>query len=408
MKKINKCRFCKSKSLKDVINLGSQSLTGVFPRNNDDKISKGPLIATLCVSCSLLQLRHSFNLNEMYGHNYGYRSSLNASMVKHLRNKAINLKKNFSIKKNEYIIDIGSNDGTFLSFFENYKNLIGVDPTIKKFKKFYNKKIKQIDDFFPSDKILKELKNNKAKLITSISMFYDLEDPLEFIENIQNILDKDGIWHFEQSYMPFMLKQNSYDTICHEHLEYYSLTVVKKILNKANMKILNVELNNVNGGSFAVTATHSNSKLKTNNKIIDWVLREEKKMNLSNIKVYKNFQRNILLHKKSLLNLLRKLKNKNKVVCGLGASTKGNVILQYCGITKNLLRNIYEINKDKFGKFTPGSNIKILSDKKINKNNCDYLLVLPWHFKDHIIKNERKNLQAGIKLIFPLPQIEII
>lgn len=408
MKKINKCRFCKSKSLKDVINLGSQSLTGVFPRNNDDKISKGPLIATLCVSCSLLQLRHSFNLNEMYGHNYGYRSSLNASMVKHLRNKAINLKKNFSIKKNEYIIDIGSNDGTFLSFFENYKNLIGVDPTIKKFKKFYNKKIKQIDDFFPSDKILKELKNNKAKLITSISMFYDLEDPLEFIENIQNILDKDGIWHFEQSYMPFMLKQNSYDTICHEHLEYYSLTVVKKILNKANMKILNVELNNVNGGSFAVTATHSNSKLKTNNKIIDWVLREEKKMNLSNIKVYKNFQRNILLHKKSLLNLLRKLKNKNKVVCGLGASTKGNVILQYCGITKNLLRNIYEINKDKFGKFTPGSNIKILSDKKINKNNCDYLLVLPWHFKDHIIKNERKTLQAGIKLIFPLPQIEII
>jgi hypothetical protein len=174
------------------------------------------------------------------------------------------------------------------------------------------------------------------------------------------------------------------------------------------MKILNVELNNVNGGSFAVTATHSNSKLKTNNKIIDWVLREEKKMNLSNIKVYKNFQRNILLHKKSLLNLLRKLKNKNKVVCGLGASTKGNVILQYCGITKNLLRNIYEINKDKFGKFTPGSNIKILSDKKINKNNCDYLLVLPWHFKDHIIKNERKTLQAGIKLIFPLPQIEII
>ena len=148
MKKINKCRFCKSKSLKDVINLGSQSLTGVFPRNNDDKISKGPLIATLCASCSLLQLRHSFNLNEMYGHNYGYRSSLNVSMVNHLRSKAINLKKNFSIKKNEYIIDIGSNDGTFLSFFKNYKNLIGVDPTIKKFKKFYNKKLSKLMIFF--------------------------------------------------------------------------------------------------------------------------------------------------------------------------------------------------------------------------------------------------------------------
>ena len=408
MKKISKCRFCKSKNLKDAINLGLQSLTGIFPRNNYDKISKGPLIVTLCGSCSLLQLRHSFDLNEMYGHNYGYRSSLNASMVNHLRNKAINLKKNFSIKKNEYIIDIGSNDGTFLSCFENYNNLVGVDPTIKKFKKFYNSKIKQIDDFFPSNKILKILKNNKAKLVTSISMFYDLEDPLEFIEKIKSILDKDGIWHFEQSYLPFMLKQNSYDTICHEHLEYYSLTVVNKILNKANMKILNVELNHINGGSFAVTATHSKSKLKANNKIIERILREEKKMNLSNIKVYKNFQKNILLHKKFLLNLLRKLKRKNKIVCGLGASTKGNVILQYCGITNDLLRYIYEINKDKFGKFTPGSNIKILSDKKINRNNCDYLLVLPWHFKDHIIKNERKVLEAGIKLIFPLPQIEII
>lgn len=408
MKKIKKCRFCNSERLKDVINLGNQYLTGVFPKKKNTKISKGPLIVTLCKNCSLLQLKHSFNLNEMYGENYGYRSSLNLSMVKHLKNKSINLQRKYSLKKGDYIIDIGSNDGTFLSFFKNFKNLIGVDPTIKKFKKFYSKNITQIEDFFPSSSIFNHIQNNKVKLITSISMFYDLEDPLSFVKNIKKVLDKDGIWHFEQSYMPFMLKQNSYDTICHEHLEYYSLTIIKKILSKAGLKIIDVEFNNINGGSFAVTATHKKSKLSSNNKVIKWLLKEENKMRLSNISVYKNFHKNIIHHKKSLLDLLKKLKKNKKVVSGLGASTKGNVILQYCGIKKNLLNNIYEINKDKFEKYTPGTNIKIVSDKKIKKNNCDYLLVLPWHFKDHVIQNEKQHLQNGIKLIFPLPQIEII
>lgn len=408
MKKINKCRFCKSERLKDVINLGNQHLTGVFPKKKNTKISKGPLIVTLCKNCSLLQLKHSFNLNEMYGENYGYRSSLNLSMVKHLKNKSINLQRKYLLKKSDFIIDIGSNDGTFLGFFKNFKNLIGVDPTIKKFKKFYSKNITQIEDFFPSSSILNHIQNNKVKLITSISMFYDLEDPLSFVKSIKKMLDKDGIWHFEQSYMPFMLKQNSYDTICHEHLEYYSLTIIKKILSKAGLKIIDVEFNNINGGSFAVTATHKKSKLSSNNKVIRWLLKEENNMRLSNISVYKNFHKNITHHKKSLLDLLKKLKKNKKIVSGLGASTKGNVILQYCGIKKNLLNNIYEINKDKFEKYTPGTNIKIVSDKKIKKNNCDYLLVLPWHFKDHVIQNEKQHLQNGIKLIFPLPQIEIV
>jgi hypothetical protein len=408
MLKIKFCRFCKSKKLRDVINLGFQSLTGVFHKKKNSKISRGPLIVTLCRECSLLQLRHSYDLGEMYGDNYGYRSSLNSSMVRHLKNKSINLKRKYNIKQSDYIIDIGSNDGTFLNFFKSYKKLIGVDPTIKKFKRFYNKDILQISDFFPSKKILEELNQKKVKLITSISMFYDLENPLDFVRSISQILEKNGVWHFEQSYMPFMLKNNSYDTICHEHLEYYSLSVIKNILNKANLKILDVEFNDINGGSFAVTAAHTKSTMKPNNKIINWLLKEEKNLNLSDVEVYKNFQKKILLHKKSLLDLLKKLKKNNKTISGLGASTKGNVILQYCGIKNNLLKNIYEINKDKFNKFTPGTNIKILSDKKIIKNNCDYLLVLPWHFKDHIIKKEKKLLQLGIKLIFPLPKIEII
>lgn len=407
MKKILFCRFCKSNKLVDVINLGKQSLTGVFPKNVKDKVTRGPLIVALCKNCSLLQLRHSYNMEELYGLNYGYRSSLNSSMVNHLRNKAITLVKNYKITKKDFIIDIGSNDGTFLNFFKNYKNLIGVDPTIAKFKKNYNKEITQIEDFFPSNILNSKIKLKKAKLITSFSMFYDLEDPFEFSCQIKKMLTSDGVWQFEQSYMPFMLKQNSYDTICHEHLEYYSLTIIKKILEKAELKILDVEFNNINGGSFSVTATHGNSKKKSNQKIISWLLGEEQKMELNKPKVYLDFADRTKKHKKSLLNLLQKLKRNKKKVSGLGASTKGNVILQYCKIDKSLLKNIYEINTDKFGKFTPGSNIKILSDKKISKNNCDYLLVLPWHFKDHIIKKEKKLIQKGIKLIFPLPEIEI-
>ena len=407
MKKILFCRFCKSNKLVDVINLGKQSLTGVFPKNVKDKVTRGPLIVALCKNCSLLQLRHSYNTEELYGLNYGYRSSLNSSMVNHLRNKAITLVKNYKITKKDFIIDIGSNDGTFLNFFKNYKNLIGVDPTIAKFKKNYNKEITQIEDFFPSNILNSKIKLKKAKLITSFSMFYDLEDPFEFSCQIKKMLTSDGVWQFEQSYMPFMLKQNSYDTICHEHLEYYSLTIIKKILEKAELKILDVEFNNINGGSFSVTATHGNSKKKSNQKIISWLLGEEQKMELNKPKVYLDFADRTKKHKKSLLNLLQKLKRNKKKVSGLGASTKGNVILQYCKIDKSLLESIYEINTDKFGKFTPGSNIKILSDKKISKNNCDYLLVLPWHFKDHIIKKEKKLIQKGIKLIFPLPEIEI-
>tara|TARA_B100000787_G_C16183635_1_gene293304 strand:- start:316 stop:1542 length:1227 start_codon:yes stop_codon:yes gene_type:complete len=408
MKKIDNCRFCKSKNIANVVNLGKQTLTGVFPKKPDEKITKGPLVMCLCKNCSLLQLRHSFDLNEMYGKNYGYRSSLNSSMVKHLKTKAFNLRKKYHIKKHHYIVDIGSNDGTFLNFFSNFKNLIGIDPTIKKFKKFYRKEINKIEDFFPSNQIEKIIKYKKVKLITSISMFYDLENPLEFVENIKNLLDTDGVWHFEQSYMPSMLKQNSYDTICHEHLEYYSLSIVKKILNKGGLKILDVELNNINGGSFCVTAGHQKSKIKCNNKLIKSIINKEKKMNLSNLKTYSKFDKNVKLHKKSLVQLLKNLKKNKKKVSGLGASTKGNVILQYCGINKNLLKNVYEINKDKFKKFTPGTNIQILDDKKISKKNCDYLMVLPWHFKDHIIKKEKKLTKLGIKLIFPLPKIEVI
>ena len=402
--KIKNCRSCKSTSLTNLYSLGKHSLTGIFPSTKNSKITKGNLSMIICNKCKLLQLENNFDANEMYGDNYGYMSSLNSSMVSHLKLKALSLKKKYNLKINNNILDIGSNDGTFLSFFNNKFKLFGCDPTIKKFSKYYRKDINQIPSFFTS----KLFKDKKFNLITSISMFYDLPDPLSFAKEIKSILHNDGVWHIELSYMPMMIKNRSYDTICHEHLEYYSLRSLKYLLDKADLKIINLSFNQINGGSIEVDIAKKKSKLKESKPLINWVLKSERLNKYNEIKKHKNFFKECQNHKVLLKNLLITLKKQNKKIIGYGASTKGNVLLQYCNINSNLLNCISEVNKFKFNKYTPGSNIKIISEKKAKLKNPDYMLVLPWHFKDNILKREQKFLKGGGKLIFPLPDIEII
>jgi hypothetical protein len=361
----------------------------------------------LCDNCSLLQLENSFDSKIMYGNNYGYRSSLNNHMVNHLKNKSVNLIKKYNILKNEAVIDIGSNDGTFLKNFNN-KILIGIDPTIKKFGKFYRKDIIQIDDFFSLDLIKKKLKNKKVKLITSISMFYDLENPLKFAEEIYEALDKNGDWHFEQSYMPSMIRSYSYDTICHEHLEYYSLKSLKYILDKVGFKIIDLEFNDINGGSFALTVAKEKSKFADYKKITDWLLKKEDLNRYNTLSKQKEFFKDVEKHKILLKNLLLNIKEMKKTVVGYGASTKGNVILQYCGINENLIKCIADVNEFKHYKYTPGSKIKIIPENQARALNPDFFLVLPWHFKNFILNKEKKFIQNGGKFIFPLPEIEIV
>ena len=402
--KIKNCRSCKSTNLIKVYSLGKQSLTGVFPPQKNTNITKGDLSMIICNRCKLLQLQHNFNPDEMYGSNYGYMSSLNKSMVSHLKMKALNLKKKYNLKIKNNILDIGSNDGTFLSYFNNKFILFGCDPTIKKFKNFYRKDIKQIPLFFSS----KHFKNKKFDLITSISMFYDLPDPLDFAQQIHSILHEKGIWHIELSYMPMMIKNTSYDTICHEHLEYYSLKSLKYLLDRANLKIVNLSFNQINGGSIELDIAKKKSTHNECTHLINWVLESEKLNKYNDIERQKAFFKECKNHKYLLKKLLLTLKKQNKKILGYGASTKGNVLLQYCGINSKILDNIAEVNKFKFNKFTPGTKIKIISEKKAKQKKPDYLLVLPWHFKDHIVKREQKFLKEGGKLIFPLPDIEII
>lgn len=408
-KKLEKCRVCENTNLQTVLNLGEQELTGVFPKSKNTNLTKGPMELVWCENCGLLQLGHSYCLNEMYGENYGYRSGLNKSMVKHLTDKIYHLERIYKPQSGDIILDIGSNDATTLKAYKTPGiRKIGIDPTGKKFKDFYTDNIELVPDFFTAENFKKIFPNEKAKIITSISMFYDLESPIDFVKDIESILDDNGIWHFEQSYMPSMLRLISYDTVCHEHLEYYSLSVIKFILDKVDMKILDVKMNSINGGSFAVTAAKKSSSLKSNDAVIKWLLEQEERMGLNTIEPYREFEKKVLRHRVDLKRLIDALLNDGKKICGYGASTKGNVILQYCNLTEKEISSIAEVNEDKFGAFTPGTNIPILSEENSKKQNPDYFLVLPWHFKNGIIERETEYLQNGGKMIFPFPEIEIV
>ena len=258
---IKKCRICGNPELKSVLHLGEQVLTGVFPKSKADRITKGPLELVKCHRqdgsdcCGLIQLRNSYDLGEMYGDNYGYRSGLNQSMVRHLQGKVKRILSLVDLKDGDIVVDIGSNDSTLLQTYPKNATLVGIDPTGPKFKKYYPEHIGLIPEFFSARAFKNQFGDRKAKVVTSISMFYDLEDPSEFMRQVSEILEDDGVWVFEQSYMPTMLETNSYDTVCHEHLEYYGLRQIKWMADLVGFRILDVELNSTNGGSFSVTVS---------------------------------------------------------------------------------------------------------------------------------------------------------
>ena len=331
---ITKCRLSGSTHLIPVLSLGEQSLTGTFLKNRDQDVTRGPLDLLWCPDSGLVQLKQSYNLSEMYGDNYGYRSGLNQSMVGHLSLKAQKLERNYPLIAGDVVLDIGSNDATTLKAYQTQGlKRIGIDPTGHKFSQYYTDGLLLIPDFFSAKAYSSKVKE-KAKIVTSIAMFYDLEDPGLFVRQIAEILRADGIWHFEQSYMPSMLRMNSYDTICHEHLEYYSLAPIQWLLERNGMKILDVQINAVNGGSFAVTACLKTSPLEPNHTVIEWLFDQENHMGLTTPRPYRIFEENVYEHRRNLQQLVKSLNADGKKIFGYGASTKGNVLLQFCGFTE--------------------------------------------------------------------------
>ena len=407
---ISSCRLCGNKDLVTIIDLGEQYLTGVFPREKfSTTITSGPLQLVKCngseTVCGLVQLRHSYQASEMYGSGYGYRSGLNQLMIEHLRSKVQKIEKMITLSSSDIVIDIGSNDGTTLQQYKPGPQLIGVDPTAIKFGTLYPSASIKIPEFFSASVVLHATRGERAKVITSFAMMYDLEDPVAFAEDVAHVLAIDGIWIFEQSYMPSMVERLAYDTICHEHIEYYGLRQIKWILDKVGLKIIDIEFNDINGGSFSVVATHQQSNYQSDSDSIQEIIDQEKSRGYTQIDVYKEFAQRVKSSREELIREISYLVSEGKRVIGLGASTKGNVLLQFCDLNINKIESIGDVNPDKHGCFTPGTWIPIISEDEAIAAAPDYFLILPWHFKSFFMKSDRF---IGAKLIFPLPKYEIV
>lgn len=409
------CRVCGSPSLTRVIDLGEQYLQGSFvkPGKETPPLRKIACALVRCdptkdeKACGLLQMESSVPPEVLYSA-YWYRSGTNNTMRNHLRSIVEEVTALLA-KPRATVLDIGCNDGTLLSYYPAEYAKFGVDPSDVAQEVKIEAKI--IQDIFPSEELARESRDRKFHIITSIAMFYDLEDPIQFTKEIKNHLTDDGIWVFEMSYMPTMLKMNSYDTICHEHLEYYSLAVIEYILKRAGMKIFDVQLNSINGGSIRCFATHTNNFTYKSNECaqrIKALRQEEFDLELDTDKPYRNFQDRINVHKEELNSMLKNLKKQGKHIHIYGASTKGNTILQWCGIDNRIIDYAAERNPDKYGAFTVGTDIPIISEEQSRAMKPDYYLVLPWHFKEEFIEREKDILRSGTGMIFPLPQVSIV
>lgn len=409
------CRVCGSDTLKPVISLGEQYLQGSFIKDGKEMpvLRRIPLTLTRCNpeedenACGLLQLEHSVPTEILYA-SYWYRSGTNRTMTQHLQHIASNAASIVGTK-NARVLDIGCNDGTLLNAYPDEYVKYGVDPS--DVAKQLEDKYTIVNDVFPSIKLDAILKGDCFDIITSIAMFYDLEDPVYFVREIKRHLSDKGLWVFEMSYMPTMLEKNSFDTLCHEHLEYYSLSVLEFILTRTDMKLVKIEFNDINGGSVQCYATHADNSAFdniTDQLFISNVRQREFELCLDTDKPYEEFQRNVKKVRDDLSNLIQKLHKEGKKIHIYGASTKGNTILQWCGIDNKYIECASDRNPDKDGAMTLGTNIPIVSEEKSRSMNPDYYLVLPWHFKNEFIERESEMLDRGVGLIFPLPELEIV
>ena len=404
--RIKQCRNCKSKKLITLFSLGNLCFTGKFSSLNDN-IKKKPVTVVLCKSCELVQLAHNYDLKYLYGPDYGYRTGINRTMTDHVKKITQTLAKKTSLKKNDLVLDIASNDGTLLNSYK--KNIIkfGVDPILNKYNKNYKNIRYSISGFFSASKV-KEKTKKKFKIISALSVFYDLLNPNKFLRDVKTLLLPEGVFLLEFADLASIIKYKMFDTICHEHLEYYSSKVIINLVKKNDLRVFDIKQNFINGSSKQYYICHKNSKIKSKSKIINKTLRSESKLKLNTVKTFKEFIQKINFLKTRLNNKIKYIRRNNQSIHCYGASTKGNVLLQYFNIDNKKISFAAERNKNKYGLVTPGSKIKIISEENSRKMKPDYYLVLPWHFKKEILKREKNTLRTGTKFIFPLPNFEII
>ncbi|MDP2585747.1 MAG: class I SAM-dependent methyltransferase, partial [Candidatus Levybacteria bacterium] len=356
--------------------------------------------------CSLLQLKHNVPQPSLYTERYGYKSGMNSTMRKELKEIVDKTLDKLGQKDDIAVVDIGANDGTLLSNYSDKVFKVGIEP-IKKFARECKLKAEVvINDFFNYKSYFRKMKTKKAHIITVISCFYDVEKPNLFLSDVKKILHEDGILVIQQNYLVGMLKKNAYDNIVHEHLEYYSLLSLEKLLKRHGFCVFDVEEGEVNGGSFR-TYISNIGKRKMSKSVINMRAKEEK-INLNNKKIYMNFAQRVEVNKNKLSKLISKLIKRNKKIYIYGASTRGNTLLQYCGLDNKLIKAAVERNSEKWGKKIASVGIPIISEEQARTEKPDYMLVLPWFFKEEFLRREKKYLQGGGHFIFPLPNLEVI
>ncbi|SDK79453.1 Methyltransferase domain-containing protein [Maridesulfovibrio ferrireducens] len=411
------CRACGGKILRPLINLGEQHLTGRFLKPDDEDPPVGPLDLVICESdqhskgCGLLQLSHLYNPSEMYGAEYGYASSVTSTMQEHLYDLAGYVAGWARLEESDAVLDIGSNDGTLLSAMATQCGFpVGVDPSAAQFADRYPDNAQLIVDFFSAEAVRNALSaDQKFKIITSIAMFYDIDTPLKFMQEIKELLSPNGVWLTEQSHARAMYERLCYDSICHEHATYLTLHAMIEMGKKAGLRPLDVRSNNINGGSFSVLFCRADSsRHQPNSFSLNRMLTYENDHHLNNFEGWASFSDKVMAHRERLRNFLITAKEQGRKVLGYGASTKGNVLLQYCGITPELLPAIAERDPRKFGKVTPGTRIPIISEAEARAMGVDVFIVFPWHFRDEIIQREQAFLASGKTLLFPLPEFILV
>lgn len=413
------CRSCGAAALTHVMSLGEQRLAGNFAISDAYPPVERlvPLELVRCDpqcderACGLVQLRHTVSPSLMYA-NYGYRSGVNRTMREHLAGIARYVIGAFDLPLNQRmtVVDIGANDGTLLSAYKRRGAMqrIGFEPSdVKPIEDLRG--VEFVRDYFRASAAT----DGTADAITSIAMFYDLEDPTRFVEDVRITLANEGVWILELSYLPSMLAQNSFDTICHEHVAYYSLSSLEHLLDRCNMTAIDASLNDINGGSFRVTVAHAGSKrareLAPDARARLYALRKrEFELRLDEAEPYGRFKCDALAACDNLVAFLRTAREGGKKVYGYGASTKGNVILQSCSINERHLVAIADRNPDKVGGRTVGSDIPIISEEEMRAARPDYLLALPWHFMPEFLERERELIAQGTKFIVPLPELKVV
>lgn len=419
IKSLVKCKVCNGSDLTEVLTLKEQYLSPTFVKTNkDNKLAeiKSPLTLVLCdkeknnENCGLLQLKEITEPDLLYKE-YFYRTATNDTMRNDLKNLVDQVLQIVNPNEKDIIVDIGANDCTMLNFYEKKFKLVGFEPA--KNIKFLDKgkNIKIINNYFNSKNFKENFSEEKAKIITSCAMFYDLENPIEFVSNIEEILDEDGVWCCQISYLDSMIRNNNFYDICHEHLSYYSLESFEYLINKLNLKLFYAETNAVNGGSVRLYVCKKNSNKfdKTNftNKLNN-LKKEEKKLKLTHSETFFNFEKIVTELKTKTVKFVEEIINNQKTVLALGASTKGNIILQHFGLTKEKIPYISERNPDKVGLKCLGSDIELISEEQARKINPEAFIVLPWNFKKEIVEREKKYLDVGGKLMFVMPYPHII